>query len=360
MVTLWTVFVVFAVELVLFTVNLAGEGFNQKQIKIEAFSKDLGWDLIPNSSKSQYNTDFLVTYNIDSDGFRKTVDQYSRDQSRKKIIVLGDSFVFGIGVKDEETMVSVAQKNLVRYQLINAGVSGYSPDQELIRFEKIVGSKFKDDIDAVILTIYLGNDMDDLPLPFPSQAERPKPYFVHSNGTWKIKNDHVNLESKRKLTSEDSVRLNIHLLKKVVKLPRIRERLKYILRLAEPPPPDDSVMGLNMKERYIESYSQSLKILSEILNRFQKIASPKKIKFGVMIIPYLKQIHGSHPQFDFVAEQVEELLKRQSIPYTNLTKPMKDTARNGEVLYLLNEGHWNRRGNELAAEHLVQFIQSIQ
>jgi lysophospholipase L1-like esterase len=67
------------------------------------------------------------TYNIDEHGFRRTVPEVL---APKKILVVGDSAVFGVGVDDEDTIASGLQRLVGdSYRVVNAGVSGYNGNQ---------------------------------------------------------------------------------------------------------------------------------------------------------------------------------------------------------------------------------------
>jgi len=67
------------------------------------------------------------SYSIDSDGFRKTLPYVDSD---KKVLIIGDSVPFGVGVDDEYTVASHLQKMVdSRYRIVNGGVGGYDGQQ---------------------------------------------------------------------------------------------------------------------------------------------------------------------------------------------------------------------------------------
>jgi len=64
-----------------------------------------------------------TTFNVDADGFRRTVPEVDAE---KKILMVGDSGLFGIGVDDEDTIASRLQRLLGdSYRVVNAGIVGY-------------------------------------------------------------------------------------------------------------------------------------------------------------------------------------------------------------------------------------------
>jgi len=73
---------------------------------------------------------------INNIGFRgRDVD--FKNKIKKRILMLGDSITFGLGVADDETFSTIldADDNF-GFEVINSGVCGYGPDQELLLYEK--------------------------------------------------------------------------------------------------------------------------------------------------------------------------------------------------------------------------------
>ena len=80
----------------------------------------------------------ILGYTIDSQGFRSTGPVEKRDGKRLRVISLGDSIAFGMGVRqDANTLTGILQKHLnetmagIRCEVINAGIPGYNSFQEL-------------------------------------------------------------------------------------------------------------------------------------------------------------------------------------------------------------------------------------
>jgi hypothetical protein len=73
------------------------------------------------------NTGVRYTYNITDDGVRRTLPVV---ESERRILMVGDSGVFGVGVDDGDTVASSLQ-GLVGddIQVVNAGVAGYGGEQ---------------------------------------------------------------------------------------------------------------------------------------------------------------------------------------------------------------------------------------
>lgn len=108
----------------------------------ETHSPTLGWALQPNLRNVTVGDKVL---NTNARGLRG-VQEYGYDRTaNKRIIVLGDSFTFGMDVSDDETYVAYLDKQLPRVEVLNFGVPGYGHDQMLIYFRD-EGVKYRPDI----------------------------------------------------------------------------------------------------------------------------------------------------------------------------------------------------------------------
>ncbi|HET8564578.1 MAG TPA: SGNH/GDSL hydrolase family protein [Candidatus Binatia bacterium] len=147
--------------------------------------QDVGWALIPNARISLYvlralnefNFDPPVlalqsdarisenlrdyinqqarlhyTYTVGADGFRRTIPAVD---SERKILMAGDSVLFGEGVNDDSTMASYLQGMVGKsFRVVNAGVGGFSGEQAL---QMAMKAARKHKYDALI---YVANQRD--------------------------------------------------------------------------------------------------------------------------------------------------------------------------------------------------------
>src|SRR5262249_30997319 len=69
------------------------------------------------------------SYNVGQDGHRVTLPAVHSD---RKILMVGDSVLFGQGVSDDVTMASRLQRMVGEsFRVVNAGVGGFSGEQAL-------------------------------------------------------------------------------------------------------------------------------------------------------------------------------------------------------------------------------------
>jgi hypothetical protein len=118
------------------------------------FDKTLGWVLQDGTFRTAH-IDFDVQNGVEN-GTRKT--GYSHREGTPRIDFYGDSFCFGTGVVDEETIPAFLAKRFNGDAHVrNFGVSGYDPLQYILRYR----SNPRPGNISVFL-IYTGNDYSDL------------------------------------------------------------------------------------------------------------------------------------------------------------------------------------------------------
>ncbi len=108
-------------------------------VKLDA---DLGWVCKNKESLKFYRPELhQIHYQINNQGFRNPVDfdTLNTVSSKKRILVLGDSFLFSILQKEENTVSSLLQKKLgQKYEIFNLSIPGWGLDQIFLAYKKYV------------------------------------------------------------------------------------------------------------------------------------------------------------------------------------------------------------------------------
>ena len=139
----------------------------------------LGWKLVSNARKYHENEEEPYLISINSKGFRDKEFSYKKPSSAFRVIILGDSFVFGSGgVSEERIFTEILETNLKNVEVLNMGTPGYSLDQEFLLMKSEV---FKYQPDIIILCLYV-NDFDETFTSFNRSIGRPKGYVSIENG----------------------------------------------------------------------------------------------------------------------------------------------------------------------------------
>lgn len=171
------------------------------QPTIHRFDPELGWEKTPFAESRRVSREFDVSFQIDAFGLRddfvgpdvpqdaqlarqrarfleRTPDALAspaRGDNRRRVLVLGDSFVLGYTVDREALFVDLLER---RYRaegramdLVNAGTEGWSTDQEVVWYER---NAHRFDADTVVLCTY---DNDLWWNSQPAYRRFPKPRF---------------------------------------------------------------------------------------------------------------------------------------------------------------------------------------
>ena len=87
--------------------------------------------LAPDTSFHQRTEEFDVTSTTNHLSLRGSADIGPKVPGVRRILMLGDSFTFGVGVQDDQTFCAVLQRALearqARVEIVNAGMGSYSP-----------------------------------------------------------------------------------------------------------------------------------------------------------------------------------------------------------------------------------------
>jgi len=174
------------------------------------YDANLGWFHAPNARGQSYEGGpDAGTVRINGLGLRGP--EVSRDVPTgvTRALVLGDSFVFGVGVDEEHLFSSELQRRLgPGYEVVNMGVSGYSTDQEYLLFESL-GASFGATLVVLVMcdNDFEGNTQDfvyrayykprfdldtgglvrrNLPVPRLSAPEEARLWLGRHSNAWKL------------------------------------------------------------------------------------------------------------------------------------------------------------------------------
>lgn len=143
--------------------------FQPSQIRSQFMTRPdppLGFSLTPNYKNLLVTPDTSCMVEINKDGFRDYEYSPDKDSSVYRIMVLGDSFVFGWGVNMEDSFPKKLEKELnethplpeiTKYEVMNTGGYGYGTLQEYL-FYKQRGYLYHPDL---VILAFFKNDVEE-------------------------------------------------------------------------------------------------------------------------------------------------------------------------------------------------------
>jgi lysophospholipase L1-like esterase len=147
----------------------------EQELDYRVFDPVLGWSLVPDRQYhiKSVRKDIEYTLRIDRNGFRDDGQQIG-SVGDARVVVLGDSNAFGVGLPDDKVLSHQLHDALltrgVDVKVLNAGVPGYGLDQFLLRLRSL-GKLAAGTV--VVLLIHPMNDLVNLSSDVDYSTSRP-------------------------------------------------------------------------------------------------------------------------------------------------------------------------------------------
>jgi hypothetical protein len=254
---------------------------------------------------------------------------------RTRVVVLGDSIAFGLGVADDETFPSRLDARHSWIEVANLAVQGYGPDQELLVLERD-GLRLQPDV--VVLAFCMANDLAESALSVSLyDGTTPKPRYRLVRGDLVLDAAHLQrgaIWRAQRGLSDHSYLFN---------------RLAAVM--PQPLPP----RGPHWRERYAEALRHEEQILAlngALVRRMSRLCRQHGIDFLVAAFPDRLTFRRRTPLlerfFDELAADgitVVDMADR----FRRLGLRLKDVAIDGA-------GHLSEPGHAIVSEELEREI----
>ncbi|HMB67774.1 MAG TPA: SGNH/GDSL hydrolase family protein [bacterium] len=273
-----------------------------------AANPDYGYALQPSAS-----TDYLypeddprrLTVVSNRRGFRDDRELDDPDD-RPRVLVLGDSFVFGEGVEARERFTD-GLEDLLGYRVDSVGMTGWGPDL-MLRALETVGPEARPD--AVLLCLYTHD------------FRRVHPLYAG-----------IGFE-----------------------IPRYELRDGELVTVPYPAP------SLWQKLRILWAVSPVRRswdsgmwdVHRAILSRFRSLAAERDFRLGIVFLPGRADTPADLERREWLAAYSEE----HGVSFLDLTGPVLDRPRE-EVFLPGGNPHWNPAGHALVAAVLAPFVERL-
>ncbi len=299
------------------------------------YDSQLGWEHEPGQEGIFETQQFRTVVRINDKGLRDRPHTYERQNDQERILVLGDSFAWGYGVEESERFSQLLEKSM-GVEVINAGVSGYSTDQELLWYQN-EGKKY--DTDLVLLFV-TGNDVGDNDQELVNNIYY-KPRFV-------LEGDELVLKG--------------------YPVPKTSPRGKFVYSLSQ-----RSALAYFLVQRYFDirssfgkirgnsahtSPSESaasrpedpFKLTITLIDEMRAIAESRHAKFMVVTNSQWWNSRSGENYHDFVADLRAHhflVLDVESMP-----------GFEPEEMLILGDGHWSQAGHKFVAKEIKALIEN--
>ena len=172
--SLWTL-AILGVGIAVLEFSLRRMGYTQRAAMY--YDQDVGFRSWPNQTRWQLGADMqpTVQMRLNGLGFRGPLLPQAKDPDKQRIVTLGDSFNFGLGVEDHETYPVFLQAQLEAtdpgaFEVMDVSYPGWAPKNEAAAYREIIRD-FQPDV------VVLGFTFNDLQPPDGGMRYTDGPFF---------------------------------------------------------------------------------------------------------------------------------------------------------------------------------------
>ena len=321
------------------------------QYEFYCFDDLLGWRNAPGAHGIYTRNEFGYPISINAFGMRQKEVNLKKKAGVFRIAFLGDSFVWGIGVLDEQRFTDIIGLT-PNVESLNFGVSGYGPIQYLILADKI--ASFNPDL--VVVAFCLSNDFGDNVLY--QRYGYCKPYgVVDDKGELKVKG--YPIRNVRGFGRYGAQYYGI-----LCKYSRLAE---LIVGMASQKLASRENAGLlsfddqliyrfpNVSKEELESVEQAVLINKRILEKIKGKLSAKRIPLVIVTVPTKDEYEKEHMGGAELNTNAVDMLSRTA---RELDIDVIDAVPILTIQdFFTKDAHWNSSGHQKMAIEIKKYLQ---
>lgn len=340
----------------------------------------LGWRNRPLTSVRYRRRDYQTTVAINSLGFRDVEHPKRKEAGTTRVLAIGDSFIEAYTVELDESVTrraeAIGRAQGCPIEVVNAGVHGYSTDQEALWF---VGEAEPLEADVVLVFAYYNDVLNNIRVNYWGS---PKPLTRVLDGRITPINlplpgasgpdEPTSVQQKTAPPVEGSALRQMVLERVVMGAPRLHAWLSRtgFVDAFEPEPIPDELRAYKSRgqlEEFDEAWEQTRSLFGALGESVRgRHAAPV-----LVYIPARFEIsdrdwdlttlrYGIEPKvWDRlrVRNHLEQIATSTGWAFLDLTGPLRaESGAWGGETYLPFDGHWNPRGHDVAARAVVDFL----
>ncbi|MHA7057581.1 hypothetical protein ACWGOQ_0010210 [Aquimarina sp. M1] len=316
-------------------------------------NKDFGTAHLPNHSYRQKKTCFDILYKTNSHGFRdKERTIISKDE---RVLVIGDSFMEGVGVEQEERVSDMLEAE-TKIPHLNYGIAGnFGPTQYYMLY-KTLASKYTHD--AILIGILPSNDFidDDYEINLRVGGNRYRPFFKgkypNYDMVYYLDSLHKSSVLPKKQKNSRKLLKNFTHSYSMYAYVKARHRIAVI--------PEDKILSEHEVPSYFNYSKKQLNRMKYAIEQIKHTAGEKPIM--VFTIPIYKEIvayreHDQNP----LGKDLKTFCDSINVEYLDLLPETDNLSLEAcEILFLSCDGHWSKAGNAFAKEKIKSYYKYYQ
>jgi hypothetical protein len=323
-------------------------------------------DLVPLTEayeKWQNFNKLIITNSLGYRDYKKNIIKKTSD--KKRLYIIGDSFIEGAGYDYSKTVAGIIQKNLHNsFEVLNAGVSSYAAGIYYLKTKELISKGYK--IDYALVFLDLSDIYDELFYNYSSDKNRIINHEIHQENK-------VNFFKKNLYLVGDLLTDNTILFKTLLLLSDKTEVVKNYLKLKYKASKKFNKNFFNTEREDVLFYrmlsvdrgawTQNSDNFSRVklgiqktkfnLERLFRLFKDNGIEAKLIIYPWPNQIfYGDNYHKNIWSE----FSKKNKIQFINLYSLFDGVDKKKIILenFILGDVHWNLKGNELIASEILK------
>lgn len=324
--------------------------------------------LVPRAKLHTVNNEFDVVYQINSYGLRDREYTLEKPQDVFRILMLGDSYTFGIGSDLDQTFAKILEKSLSakaqnkKIEVINGGCSSYSP---LLEYLFLIYKGLALQPDLVVLNYDMSDVQDDY---------KYGQVAVYDAESKPIKVPPVDVQYyyreikkgyKSNFTFLDNSALYQFVMKRYYQLKGQKDAPLFYQQAQVVAGNIEYDRDLPMRENV--DWKKHFENSAQNLLRIQALLNEKGISFAITAYPYGNMVNErewkigrklrgfdektySSKLFDYL----QEFCDKAGVPFLNMLPDFQSAQ--DFPLYHPYDGHFTPAGNKVAAQALESFL----
>ena len=342
---------------------LPSEDYEMARRQLYMPDAGLGWRFRPSAEVvlAEPAGEFRSTVQISTNGFRDREDSPG-DEDRRRMVVLGDSFVANIAVDLDKVFVRVLEERWQgRVGVRNRGVTGYGQVQQLRLLEEVLNDLRPS---VVLLMVFPLNDLADNLGELDWQHGYDRPWASMVEGELRIEDAGARAASPpRSAIVEGLKRLRLYQLARGAVLEHWFPQGVPGYRGA----PELIYFQRDSQQATDRGFAVFELLLAEINERCRQ----HDARLGVVLAPCDWQVDEQRWETMIDAwgldansydrwlpnERIEAICRRMDVAYFDLTPRLAEEAERGTPLYFQRDRHWNENANAVVADALYDWIE---
>jgi lysophospholipase L1-like esterase len=316
------------------------------------FDPQLGHRHRPGARASVEKGEYRTRVEINALGLRDPERRLEAEPGVLRVLVLGDSFVEGLGVAQDETLTRLVEARLrtggKAVEVLNGGTAAYSTDQELLWYRSD-GKRFAQ-VGVVLLCFFLNDLTGNL-------ARAYKPWFLEADGGLELRGVPVRRERVEMFGPQREERSPSAL------YDWLRGRRPGFFG-ARPAPAEyfDNFRPKGGPER-----ERAWSLATRLVAALRDDAAAQGAEFGLVGIPHRLEVddatweasrrawqtEGAPADRGRVAARLARLARDLDVPFLDLTPALRPLGGRG---YYEVDIHWTPEGTRAAADAVSAFL----